>query len=133
MSHASLIEWRRAAITALAAATSSRIEIGPAWPARSSEAPSVRSSCARSAGAESGTLSKIALITVARTAAPSKISPNPPTISIASGTNDRIAKKAIWAALRWPRSSTNSLLARHAVSAVRSSVLRIRRPRTGGH
>ena len=48
MSQASLIAWRNAPMTPLAATISSTIEAAPRWPARSSASPTVRSSCSRS-------------------------------------------------------------------------------------
>ena len=58
MSHASLIEWRSAPMTPLAAASSSSVVKIPRLPAWSSASPTARSSCGRSSPLDSGTLSK---------------------------------------------------------------------------
>ena len=72
-------------------------------------------------------LSNTARTTRSRTSRSSKNSPKPPTSSIASGMNESVAKNAICAASRCPRSSTISLHARHSVSSARSTSTSIRR------
>jgi hypothetical protein len=92
MSQASLIAWRSAPMTPLAATSSSRIEGGPSRPAPSSASPTVRSSCSRASSRASGTLSKTVLMTRSRTSSSSKTSPKAPTRSSASGMNESSAK-----------------------------------------
>jgi hypothetical protein len=95
MSHASLIAWRSAPITPLAAASSSRIGSSPRLPALSSALTTVPSSRSRSASVDSGTLSKVASTTRLRSSSSSKKRPNPPTSSRPSGTAESTTKKAI--------------------------------------
>ena len=112
MSHAWLTEWRSAAMTPVAATSSSRMLIGPSSPVLSSAERTASSVASRSALCASGTLSKMASTVRSRTSESSNARPSPPTSSIVSGTALSTAKNAICAASRCPRSSTNSRIAR---------------------